>query len=385
MSTTARFQSPASRRDRSRSAPPRRSTSSAPSYFATIGVPLTRGRAVRRSRSRGVAGRRHHQRDDGAALLAESESDRPAADSRPLDRAGAEEHARDRRRRRRRQALRPRTGVRAADVRAARADAMAVDGDGDPHAARRRAGQRRGEAAVWAVDDTIPVPPVRSMEDAFAGAVGQPRFRAWLLGVFAAAAILLAMTGLYGTMAYAAHQRSREIGLRIALGATPRQATAPLVRQGLTLAAAGTLLGLAGSVGMARALAAMLFGVGVNDPRRSSACRCCSSPSRRSPATSRPGRPGASIRSRQSIRTSEQNNRWCRALPVPRWPIPWIGRGEAPRPPDRCRPHAAADRQARGLVTKDNDLPSIGNHSFPAGGWAGDIDGVRTGRCDAHA
>ena len=107
-----------------------------------------------------------------------------------------------------------------------------------PRSQRRASGE-----AVWAVDATIPVPPMRPMEDAVAGAVGQPRFRAWLLGVFAATAILLAMTGLYGTMAYAAQQRSREIGLRIALGATPRQATAPLVRQGLTLAGIGTLSG----------------------------------------------------------------------------------------------------------------------------------------------
>ena len=120
--------------------------------------------------------------------------------------------------------------------------------------------------AVWAGDDTIPVPPLRRMEDAVAGAVGQPRFRAWLLGVFAATAILLAMTGLYGTMAYAAQQRSREIGLRIALGATPSQATSPLVRQGLTLTAIGTVLGLAGSIGLARALNALLFGVGAHDP-----------------------------------------------------------------------------------------------------------------------
>ena len=74
------------------------------------------------------------------------------------------------------------------------------------------------------------------------------------------------MTGLYGTMAYAAQQRSREIGLRIALGATPRQATALARPQGLTLAVIGTILGLAGSVGVARALIALLFGVGVNDP-----------------------------------------------------------------------------------------------------------------------
>ena len=94
----------------------------------------------------------------------------------------------------------------------------------------------------------------RPMDDVFASAVGQPRFRAWLLGLFAAIAILLAMTGLYGTMAYAAQQRTREIGLRIALGATPQQATAPLVRQGLTIAGIGTPLGLAGSVAVARGL-----------------------------------------------------------------------------------------------------------------------------------
>ena len=120
--------------------------------------------------------------------------------------------------------------------------------------------------AVWNADATIPVPPLRPMENAFAAAVGQPRFRAWLLGLFAATAILLAMTGLYGTMAYAVQQRTREIGLRIALGATPRQATALLLRNGLTLAVTGTLLGLAASAGVARALSGMLFGVGVDDP-----------------------------------------------------------------------------------------------------------------------
>jgi putative ABC transport system permease protein len=129
--------------------------------------------------------------------------------------------------------------------------------------------QRVGPAvrqAVWNLDNTLPVPPMRPMEEAFAAAVGQPRFRAWLLGLFAATAILLAITGLYGTMAYAAQQRTREIGLRIALGATPQQATAPLLRSGLTLAIIGTLLGLGGSLGVARALRTMLFGVGVNDP-----------------------------------------------------------------------------------------------------------------------
>ena len=120
--------------------------------------------------------------------------------------------------------------------------------------------------AVWSVDNTIPVPPVRPMEDAFADAVGQPRFRAWLLGLFAATAILLALTGLYGTMAYAVQMRTREIGLRIALGATPRQATSSLLRNGLVLTALGVAIGLAGSVGVSRALSSMLFGIGATDP-----------------------------------------------------------------------------------------------------------------------
>jgi len=120
--------------------------------------------------------------------------------------------------------------------------------------------------AVWSADDTIPVPVLRSMDQALADAVGQPRFRAWLLGLFAATAVVLAATGLYGTMACAAQQRTREIGLRIALGATPHQATAMLVRRGMTLAVIGIVAGLTGSVGVARALSTMLFGVGMNDP-----------------------------------------------------------------------------------------------------------------------
>jgi putative ABC transport system permease protein len=120
--------------------------------------------------------------------------------------------------------------------------------------------------AVWSADDTIPVPVLRSMDQALADAVGQPRFRAWLLGLFAATAVVLAATGLYGTMAYAAQQRTREIGLRIALGATPRQATAMLIRHGMTLALVGIVAGLAGSVAVARALSTMLFGVEASDP-----------------------------------------------------------------------------------------------------------------------
>jgi putative ABC transport system permease protein len=119
---------------------------------------------------------------------------------------------------------------------------------------------------VWSVDGTIPVPPLRPMEHMITDAVGQPRFRAWLLGLFATTAIVLAMTGLYGTMAFAAQQRTREIGLRIALGATPKQATALLLRSGMALTALGTALGLLGSVAVTRALSSLLFGIGATDP-----------------------------------------------------------------------------------------------------------------------
>lgn len=120
--------------------------------------------------------------------------------------------------------------------------------------------------AVWSVDSTIPVPPLRQMEDAYAGAIGQPRFRAWLIGLFAGTALILAMTGLYGTIAYGVQLQTREIGLRIALGATPLQSTSRLLRSGLQVTATGIAIGLAGAVVAARALSSLLFGVSAIDP-----------------------------------------------------------------------------------------------------------------------
>ena len=120
--------------------------------------------------------------------------------------------------------------------------------------------------SVWNLDASIPVPPIRPLEDALADATGQPRFRAWVLGVFACVAVLLAVTGLYATLAYAAQQRTREMGVRIALGATPAQATALLLRNGLTLAGAGILVGLAGAIAVGRLLASTLYGVSALDP-----------------------------------------------------------------------------------------------------------------------
>jgi putative ABC transport system permease protein len=120
--------------------------------------------------------------------------------------------------------------------------------------------------AVWSLDRTIPVPPARPLDHLVVDALGQPQFRAGLLGAFAAAALCLAMIGLYGTMAHAVQMRTREIGLRIALGATPRQASRMVLRSGLALALVGIAFGLAGALALTRVLSTMLFGVGSNDP-----------------------------------------------------------------------------------------------------------------------
>jgi putative ABC transport system permease protein len=119
--------------------------------------------------------------------------------------------------------------------------------------------------AVWSLDRTIPVPPARPLDHLVADALGQPQFLAGLLGAFAAAALGLAMVGLYGTMACAVQMRTREIGLRIALGATPRQASRMLLRNGLMLAMIGSAIGLAGAFALTRVLSTLLFGVGSND------------------------------------------------------------------------------------------------------------------------
>jgi putative ABC transport system permease protein len=96
--------------------------------------------------------------------------------------------------------------------------------------------------------------------------VDQPRFRAMLIGTFAVLALILAAVGVYGLISYTVTERTREIGIRVALGAAPRQVLLPVVREGLVLAAAGIAIGLAGALAASRAIAAFLFGVGAADP-----------------------------------------------------------------------------------------------------------------------
>jgi putative ABC transport system permease protein len=105
-----------------------------------------------------------------------------------------------------------------------------------------------------------------SMDASLAENVAAPRFRTLLLGIFAALAVCLAMAGVYGVMAYLVSQRSNEIGLRMALGASPGDVSRLVLREGMLLAGAGLVLGLAGAIAATRLLTSVLFEVKPGDP-----------------------------------------------------------------------------------------------------------------------
>jgi putative ABC transport system permease protein len=107
---------------------------------------------------------------------------------------------------------------------------------------------------------------VRPMEEVLATSVAQPRFSALLLSVFAALALLLAAVGVYGLVAYTANQRTREIGIRIALGAARHNILGMVLADGLWLVLAGTAIGLTIALVFTRLLRGMLFGVNATDP-----------------------------------------------------------------------------------------------------------------------
>ena len=114
-------------------------------------------------------------------------------------------------------------------------------------------------AALREIDPGQPLVNVRTMETAMAGTVAQPRLQMLLLLVFAAVAVALAIVGVYGVMAYTVSQRVTEIGVRMAVGASPRNVIGMVVRQGAWLALAGVALGLVGAAAAARAVQSLLF------------------------------------------------------------------------------------------------------------------------------
>jgi putative ABC transport system permease protein len=122
------------------------------------------------------------------------------------------------------------------------------------------------KSQLAAIDPDLPFGDIASLQSEIDANVGEPRFRAMLIGSFALLALVLAAVGVYGLISYTVTQRTREIGIRVALGAAPRQVLLPVVREGITLAVVGVGIGLVGALLAARALSAFLFGVGASDP-----------------------------------------------------------------------------------------------------------------------
>jgi putative ABC transport system permease protein len=120
--------------------------------------------------------------------------------------------------------------------------------------------------AVWAVDPEQPVTDVRRMDEVVARSLGLPRFGALLLGALALVALLLSAVGIYGVLSYLVEQRTREIGVRMALGATGGAVQRLVVGQGLGAVLSGVALGLGGALALTRLLASLLVGVSARDP-----------------------------------------------------------------------------------------------------------------------
>ena len=119
---------------------------------------------------------------------------------------------------------------------------------------------------IQEVDHDLPVTGVRTLESIVAESVGQRQLTLWLLGAFAALALVLAGVGIYGLLAYAVEQRRQEMGIRQALGAQQSDILALVMRQGLGLTLAGVALGLLASIAATRALSSLLFHVSPTDP-----------------------------------------------------------------------------------------------------------------------
>ena len=120
-------------------------------------------------------------------------------------------------------------------------------------------------SAVGDIDKTVPVYQVKSMEEMVADSGSLRRFDMWLIGAFAGLALVLAAVGIYGVMAYSVSQRTREIGIRIAMGAQKNNVLFLILGQGAKLALAGVVVGLIGAFALAHLMASFVFGVSTRD------------------------------------------------------------------------------------------------------------------------
>jgi len=120
--------------------------------------------------------------------------------------------------------------------------------------------------AVWSLDKDLPIANVHTMEDLLSESVARPRFRTFVFLVLGTLAIVLAVTGIYGVISYLVSQRTREIGIRVALGAQRRTVVNLIIRQGMSLALVGAVIGLIAALALTRLMTGLLYGVEATDP-----------------------------------------------------------------------------------------------------------------------
>jgi putative ABC transport system permease protein len=138
---------------------------------------------------------------------------------------------------------------------------VVVRTDGSPEALLPSIRQR-----IHEMDAGLALANVNTMDQLLSNSAAQPRLNTFLLTAFASVALLIAAIGIYGVLAYSVNQRTREIGLRMALGATPRSVLQLIVSQGMKVVLIGVAIGLIGGLALGRAVSSLVFGVPVRDP-----------------------------------------------------------------------------------------------------------------------
>ena len=216
---------------------------------------------------------------------------------------------------------------------------IVVRTEGDPLAA---AGALQKE--VWAVNRDQPIVKVETMNDVIADSIWRPRFSSWVLTVISSLALVLMCAGIYGVIAYTASLRSREIGIRVALGVRPVGVAGVILRGALIPLCAGLAVSAAAALLLHRLLASLLFGISSADPQHTLRRARCSWWWERLPVPAPRGRPPRPIRCRPSGVSERPNTLrrarcswWWERLPVP------APRGRPPRP-IRCRPSGVSER-----------------------------------------
>jgi len=119
---------------------------------------------------------------------------------------------------------------------------------------------------IWAVDPNQPVIRIATLDDVINESIWRPRFSAWVFSILGGLALLLTAAGVYAVVAYTAGLRAREVGIRVALGASPRAVMALILRDALIPLAAGLAVSMAAALMLTRLLASLLYEVGATDP-----------------------------------------------------------------------------------------------------------------------